>query len=735
MTDASCLGGVADTQRPLEGMAMETLDCLAEAVLVVDADLAVCFANQSARRLFAVGGGPVIDRRPALDLVVPADRDRVATELAPLLREPGAVGVVTCEARTLDGPRLVHAIVTNRIEHPAVGGLIVSVRAVTPGGECCCGPSRPEDAHRHGAPVHAVATRRPSAVETTADLVTIHAANGEIVDGNEAARLFLAGRRSVTAMFPTEVMDLIHLEALALGRSSWTGDAQVVDPDGHPIDVALQVTVTRDATGAVESYVVVARDLSDEHDVTATLAHQLRHDVLTGLLNRHGLVEVVDSLLGSAAAATISVLLLDLEGVKAINDSLGHDAADEVLQIAARRLRGALGGGILAHLGADQFAAVLGGITDPDDARAAADRVRRAVADPIDLYGIEVRLSASVGVVVGGLGAGVGAGPGAGPGVGDAAGIDRTEAGSDQSPGTVVALPRDADRLLGDAGLAVQHAKQRGRDRVELFASGMDASARRRLVVEAELYGAIARDELAVVYQPIVTIDGRELIGFEALVRWDHPIRGRLAPAEFLDVADEVGLTIAIDSKVLSVVCAQMAAWDVEHGCTDLTVSVNISPRSLARSDLADVVGRELKRWSIAPSRLHLEITEGQLMEDMEATIAALARLKELGVRLALDDFGMGYSSLAHVARFGVHTLKIDRAFVEPLGRDPHGLAVIRAISMLASSFGLATIVEGIETDEQLRHVAGLGLGAAQGYLFGRPLDAAMAGQRIVERH
>ena len=724
MTDASRLGGVADTQRPLEGMAMETLDCLAEAVLVVDADLAVRFANQSARRLFAVGGGLVIDRRPGLDLVVPADRDRVANELASLLRDPGAVGVVTCEVWTLDGPLLVHATVTNRIDHPAVGGLIVSVRAVTPGGERGGGPSRPEEAHRYGAPVHAVATRRPSAMEATADLVTIHAANGEIVDGNEAARLFLAGRRSVTAMFPTEVMGLIHLEVLAPGRSSWTGDAQVVDPDGHPIDVSLQVTVTRDAAGAVESYVVVARDLSDEHDVEATLAHQLRHDVLTGLLNRHGLVEVIDSLLGSAASATISVLLLDLDGFKVINDSLGHDAADEVLRIAARRLRGALGGGILAHLGADQFAAVLGGITDPDDARAAADRVRRALADPIDVYGIEVRLSASVGVAVG-----------VGPGVGDAAGIDRSEAGSDPSSGAVPALPRDADRLLRDAGLAVQHAKQRGRDRVELFASGMDASARRRLVVEAELYGAIARDELAVVYQPIVTIDGRELIGFEALVRWDHPTRGRLAPADFLDVADEVGLTSAIDSKVLSVVCAQMAAWDGEHGCTDLTVSVNISPRSLARPDLADVVGRELLRWSIAPSRLHLEITEGQLMEDMEATIVALARLKELGVQLALDDFGMGYSSLAHVARFGVHTLKIDRAFVEPLGRDPHGLAVIRAISMLASSFGLATIVEGIETDEQLRHVAGLGLGAAQGYLFGRPLDPAGAGQRIVERH
>ena len=305
---------------------------------------------------------------------------------------------------------------------------------------------------------------------------------------------------------------------------------------------------------------------------------------------------------------------------------------------------------------------------------------------------------------------------------------------TETSAGAAPEVPRDADRLLRDAGLAVQHAKQRGRDRVELFASGMDASARRRLVVEAELYGAIARDELAVVYQPIVTIDGGELLGFEALVRWDHPTRGRLAPADFLDVADEVGLTSEIDAKVLSVVCAQMAAWDGEHGCTDLTVAVNISPRSLARPDLADVVGRELTRWSIDPSRLHLEITEGQLMEDMEATIAALARLKQLGVRLALDDFGMGYSSLAHVARFGVHTLKIDRAFVEPLGRDPHGLAVIRAISMLASSFDLETIVEGIETDEQLRHVAGLGLGAAQGYLFGRPLDPALAAERIVER-
>ena len=426
------------------------------------------------------------------------------------------------------------------------------------------------------------------------------------------------------------------------------------------------------------------------------LSYRAWHDPLTGLLSRTGIVEVIDDHLAPAAnALAIAALAIDLDNFTAVNDSLGHDAGDHVLRAVGGRLALALRQtDLLARIAGDEFAAVLTGVVDDEAARRTARRIGALLAEPVLVDSVPVYVTASIGVAVCAVGSG-------------------------------------ASNVLGHASMAMRRAKARGRNRVELYCAELQAAARSRLVLEADLRRAIEWGELTVLYQPIVASDDAHLLGFEALVRWDHPEHGRLRPDQFLDIAEQVELIGVLDEQVLGRMCEQLAIWGDAYGRDDLIGAVNLSPRSLARDELARVVQGNLERTGVSPARLHLEITEDRLMEDLDVTVAALDRLKAIGVRLAIDDFGTGHSSLAHVSRFGVHVLKIDRSFVEPLGHPGNGAAVIEAITALAARFGLDTVIEGIETSAQFDQVAALGVDAVQGFLFSRPVDVDAANAMV----
>jgi len=383
-----------------------------------------------------------------------------------------------------------------------------------------------------------------------------------------------------------------------------------------------------------------------------------------------------------------------------VNDSLGHHVGDRVLRVVAQRLRAALRPrDLLARLGADEFAVVVEGhhAVDADTFNRTVERIAERlgahVQQPVNVDGNDLHVSASIGVAT----------------------TDDAGAGD----------------LLRHADLAMFQAKAAGRARWSRYEQRLSLDAQRKLKVEAALHRALAEQHLTVVYQPIVDSASMRLRGFEALVRLEHP-DGQVEPAGFLDVAEQSDLITRIDSFVMERACATLVRWSAAHpDAAGLTMSVNVSARQLARPDLPAVVADVLARHGLAAERLHLEITEGDLMTDLPTTIRTLEQLRALGVQLAIDDFGTGQTSLRYLERLGAHTVKIDRSFVERATEDSQAAMIVQAIIQIASTFGMESVAEGVETTQQLDALRGLGCGAAQGYLIARPLSTEAAEEFI----
>ena len=434
------------------------------------------------------------------------------------------------------------------------------------------------------------------------------------------------------------------------------------------------------------------------------LTYQGFHDLLTTLPNRALFADRLGQALARAVRGqeTVGVLLLDLDGFKAINDSLGYGAGDQLLVAVARRLDACVRiEDSVGRLGGDEFIILLERLANESDAVRVAERIMQVFEEAFVIAGREVFINGHIGIA-----------------------LASQVAGTRQPAGQ-----QGADDLLRQADAALHRAKGGGEVRYAVFDPDLNAYALARLELEADLRGATERGEFVVHYQPRVALATGRIVGTEALVRWAHPQQGLVAPAQFIPTADETGLIVPIGRWVLAEACRQGRAWQEEFpGDPPLTVHVNLSARQFQHSELVKDVARTLQETGLDPHSLMLEITEGVLMTDAEASIVTLKKLRDVGVQLAIDDFGTGYSSLGYLKRFPVDILKIDRSFVDGLGTDPEDTAIVEAVITLARTLGLVATAEGVETAEQLANLRALDCELGQGYYFAKPLPAAAAG-------
>jgi diguanylate cyclase (GGDEF)-like protein len=429
---------------------------------------------------------------------------------------------------------------------------------------------------------------------------------------------------------------------------------------------------------------------------TKQLAHDATHDGMTGLPNRAYIIGQLERALPRASRhESLSVLFVDLDGFKPINDSLGHGVGDQVLsEVSARLVATTRPADTVARLSGDEFLVFCRGLSDVLDAIAMAERMLAAIVLPMTVRAPEgelrrVNVGASIGVAY------------------------------------VTEPTISADELISDADVAMYRAKQLGRGRIEVFDEGLRREAEERQQLREDLRQALAEGDIRVHYQPIVEIRSGQVKGFEALARWAHPERGLLMPGAFMATAESSGLVVPLGSLVLREACRQLAIWQADPAMPrGLHMAVNLSARQLADGHIVDVVGAAVAEAGIDPQSLWLEITESALLADGDTATEMLLKLRECGVRLAVDDFGTGYSSLQHLKIFPLDSIKIDRSFVSGIGADDGDEAIIRSVIGLANALGFDVVAEGVETSRQLTWLGDLGCDLAQGFLFARPAPA-----------
>ncbi|MBI2706674.1 MAG: PAS domain S-box protein [Actinobacteria bacterium] len=540
--------------------------------------------------------------------------------------------------------------------------------------------------------------RLASIVESTSDMVGIvDSASGRVLYMNRAGREMLgdhdpaAGPPTVADVFTDNAQETLRgavMPALARG-DVWSGELDMRGSDGGVVQVWLNLVGHRDNDGHLQHISAVGRDVTERRRAAEVLTHQATHDSLTDLPNRTLLLAELEDALASARAhgTLLALLFLDLDRFKGVNDSLGHDAGDELLIEAARRISHVLRpGDLVARLGGDEFVVVCRDVNDDKQATAIAQRITTTLeTEPIVLGTHELSITASVGVAL-----------------------------SDGG----FAHP---ESLLRDADAAMYRAKDLGRARLELFDESMRRRTLGRVEVADQLALAIESGQIAVYFQPCYSIKDGRLTSVEALARWNHPSRGLLLPKEFIEVAEETGQIVGLGLQVLTRACQQGHEWELLLGDNAPRVNVNLSARQLSASNIPDLVDGVLQRSKLSPHKLCLEITESTLMEDAPVVIDTLWALKALGVILAIDDFGTGYSSLSYLRKFPVDVIKVDQSFIDGLGPDPEDSAIVAAIIGLAHTLELEAVAEGVETPEQLERLRELGCHAAQGFMFAEP--------------
>jgi diguanylate cyclase (GGDEF)-like protein len=432
--------------------------------------------------------------------------------------------------------------------------------------------------------------------------------------------------------------------------------------------------------------VVTYEDVTQRREAEAKIAHMARHDALTDLPNRLLFSEkLTEAVHGLKDGEDLAVLCLDIDSFKAVNDTLGHSVGDELLKAVAQRLCAAVREtDVVARLGGDEFAVVQTMLAQPDDATTLAVRLVQTIASPFEINGHQLIVGTSVGIAM--------------------------------APGDGI----DPNDLLRNADMALYRAKADGKGTYRYFEAEMDARMQRRRALEIDLRKATAMGEFELFYQPIVDINTEALLGCEALLRWNHPLRGLVQPNDFIPLAEETGQIVVIGEWAIRQACMEAAGWP-----GFLKIAVNLSPVQFKSSNLVPAVRAALASSGLGSNRLELEITESVLLNENEKTLSILHQLRAMGVRIAMDDFGTGYSSLSYLRKFPFDKIKIDRSFINEMSDRDDSLAIIRAVSAIGASLGMLTTAEGVETREQFERLKLEGCTEAQGYLFSAPLPAA----------
>ena len=512
----------------------------------------------------------------------------------------------------------------------------------------------------------------------------LYGLSADIVKPGLSVRDLLQARSATGTFFGDADKYVASLNAkIASGE---TYDRMVELPDGRTVSI-----VSRPMAGG--GWVVTHEDVSERRRAEKQIAHMAHHDALTDLPNRVLLRQrLAESLAALEVGNQLAVFYLDLDNFKNVNDTFGHQFGDALLKCVADRLRERVDANVtVARFGGDEFAIILSGLAKIGDAAFLAQSIGEAVRAPYDLFGYAIRTDTSIGIAVG-------------PDDGN-----------------------DPDELLKKADMALYRAKTDGRGTYRFFEPEMDACIKKRRTLENELRTALAKGEFILHYQPILNLPNNVVSCCEALVRWQHPERGLISPAEFISVAEEIGLIVPLGEWVLRKACADAANWPSE-----VKVAVNLSPIQIGSVNLVPTVINALASAGLPASRLELEITESVVMQNTAAMLTTLHRLHELGMKISMDDFGTGFSALSYLRQFPFNKLKIDRSFIMDLSHD-EALAIVRAVTTMAKSLGMITTAEGVETSDQLAQVRMLGCTEVQGFFISRPLPIEKIGRVIAE--
>jgi diguanylate cyclase (GGDEF)-like protein/PAS domain S-box-containing protein len=487
-----------------------------------------------------------------------------------------------------------------------------------------------------------------------------------------------------TSLEPSDLWDTIR------AGNVWRGERHDKKKNGELYWMESVITPIRDENGSITHFLAIQEDITLRKQYEEQLVQQANYDKLTGLPNRLlGAERLTKALQKSNRRGTNAALLfIDLDGFKKINDSLGHSTGDRLLQDTATRLTESIrAADTVARWGGDEFLVVLPDLPTSESAELVAQKLIEVCSSPYELDGYELTVTASIGITV--------------------CPLDGT----------------NATELMRNADAAMYAAKESGRNTYRFFTRELNESAVERLGLESDLRRALTNHEFALHFQPVVNLDSNEIIGAEALLRWNHPEKGMIPPDKFIPIAEETGLIVPLGDWVLRTACGQARQWR-DEGRRDLTMAVNVSSRQIASGGFVESVARVIKETEIDPASLELEITERMLMAEERSTDVVIDELNTLGVGLSIDDFGTGYSSLSYLQRYPFDVLKIDRAFIDGVVVDPETAALARAIIVMAQSLDLKVIAEGVEGPDQLEFLREHGCDLAQGYHFSRPLEA-----------